>query len=352
MTLHAASADLSRRRDRRDLWSRRCAAEATARADRLRPCAAPRCSRTASTVSPSRCSPRKARIWRAPPYPPLRRTPAARLEITRGRRRAVIASSAISPRAMSSVPQRRPLVRAITPRGRCRDRCLHRRGAHDRRRRVFSSLAEDRRPVHLRSDVSEPSGGADQRGFLTAAPGAVALPGTQWSDGVDDVSVGGWLCTRPRVRRLARTGDAVDPRWPTPLQRVELALVSVARGRAGLCGVMPDPDATPGTGCGAERGWLRRRCGSQSRRCWIRCRAEDLDGSRTAMLGASLAGSWRTGSPGTPSARRDRLPCGAVTGPAAPHLMPPRARCVHRHEEENPDWYAFSPPRGGCVTRC
>ncbi|WP_087484054.1 alpha/beta fold hydrolase [Brachybacterium massiliense] len=226
---------------------------------------------------------------------------------------------------------------------------------------VFSSLAEGSEGLFaLRSDVSEPSRAvritAEGTPTELPAPGAVgALPGTlEWvRTEVDDVSVGGWLCTP-----AAASADSPAPvmlwihggphasynawswRW--------CPWLAVERGYAVL---MPDPAMSTGYGdAGLNRGWPRRpdvvyrECETLLDTVLER---EDLDGSRTAMLGASFGGfmaNWIAGH----TERFDAIVSHAglwaldqqhrTTDAAAGKMR------VHRHEEENPDWYrAFSP---------
>ena len=226
---------------------------------------------------------------------------------------------------------------------------------------VFSSLAAGADGVFaLRSDVGEPARptriATDGAVTELPAPGAVgALPGTlEWVETkVGDVTVGGWLCLpasastgSPAPMMLWIHGgphasyNAWSWRW--------CPWLAVERGYAVL---MPDPAMSTGYGdTGLNRGWPRRpdvvyrECETLLDAVLVR---EDLDGSRTAMLGASFGGfmaNWIAGH----TERFDAIVSHAglwaldqqhrTTDAAAGKMR------VHLHEEENPDWYrAFSP---------
>jgi dipeptidyl aminopeptidase/acylaminoacyl peptidase len=124
--------------------------------------------------------------------------------------------------------------------------------------------------------------------------------------------------------------------------------LAVERGYAVL---MPDPAMSTGYGdAGLNRGWPRRP-DVVLRECETLLDAvlerPELDGTRTAMLGASFGGfmaNWIAGHTG----RFD-----AIVSHAGLWALPQQHRTtdaaaskmrVHRHEDEDPDWYrAFSP---------
>lgn len=215
--------------------------------------------------------------------------------------------------------------------------------------------------VHaLRSDVGTPPRPvritADGTIAELPAPGAVgALPGTlEWvSTDVDGIEVGGWLCVpasasaaEPAPVMLWIHGgphgsyNAWSWRW-CPWFAVE----------AGWAVLMPDPAMSTGYGDeGLNRGWPRRpdvvfhECESLLDAVLDRT---ELDGTRTAMLGASFGGfmaNWIAG-------HTDRFD--AIVSHAGLWALPQQHRTtdaaaskmrVHGHEDEDPDWYrAFSP---------
>lgn len=227
---------------------------------------------------------------------------------------------------------------------------------------VFSSLAAapGGALVALRGDIATPARpvllGADGQLTELPAPGAVgALPGTlQWVEtDVDGITVGGWLCTpaasseaSPAPVMLWIHGgphgsyNAWSWRW--------CPWLAVERGYAVL---MPDPAMSTGYGdAGLNRGWPRRP-DVVFRECEtlfdaVLERAE-LDGSRTAMLGASFGGfmaNWIAGH----TERFD-----AIVSHAGLWALPQQHRTtdaaaskmrVHRHEDEDPQWYRASSP--------
>lgn len=212
----------------------------------------------------------------------------------------------------------------------------------------------------LRSDVGTPPRpvriAADGTVTELPAPGAVgALPGTlEWvSTDVDGIEVGGWLCVpasasaaEPAPVMLWIHGgphgsyNAWSWRW-CPWFAVE----------AGWAVLMPDPAMSTGYGDeGLNRGWPRRpdvvfhECESLLDAVLDRT---ELDGTRTAMLGASFGGfmaNWIAG-------HTDRFD--AIVSHAGLWALPQQHRTtdaaaskmrVHGHEDEDPDWYrAFSP---------
>ena len=241
---------------------------------------------------------------------------------------------------------------------------------------VFSSLAAaaDGTLFALRSDVATPSrpvridaaaagtgaGGDAGAGFSPVtelpAPGAVGgLPGTlEWVEtDVDGITVGGWLCLPAGASAAAPAPvmlwihggphgsyNAWSWRW--------CPWLAVARGYAVL---MPDPAMSTGYGdAGLNRAWPRRpdivfhECETLFDAVLPR---PELDGTRTALLGASFGGfmtNWIAGH----SDRFDAIVTHAglwaldqqhrTTDAAASKMR------VHRHEDEDPDWYrAFSP---------
>ncbi|MGO1600612.1 alpha/beta fold hydrolase [Brachybacterium sp.] len=227
---------------------------------------------------------------------------------------------------------------------------------------VFSSLASaaDGTLFALRNDVATPSRpvriGAARTISELLAPGTVgALPGTlEWVEAdVDGLTVGGWLCLpagasaqSPAPAMLWIHGgphgsyNAWSWRW--------CPWLAVERGYAVL---MPDPAMSTGYGdAGLNRGWPRRP-DVVYRECEtlfdaVLERAE-LDGSRTAMLGASFGGfmaNWIAGH----TERFDAIVTHAglwaldqqhrTTDAAASKMR------VHRHEEEAPDWYRACSP--------
>ncbi|HEX7352404.1 prolyl oligopeptidase family serine peptidase [Brachybacterium sp.] len=227
---------------------------------------------------------------------------------------------------------------------------------------VFSSLAAtaDGTLYALRNDVATPSGPvritADAGTTALQAPGGVsALPGTlQWVEAdVDGLTVGGWLCVP--------AGASADDQAPVMLwihggphgsynawSWRWCPWLAVERGYAVL---MPDPAMSTGYGdAGLNRGWPRRP-DVVFRECETLFDAvlerPELDGSRTAMLGASFGGfmaNWIAGH----TDRFDAIVTHAglwaldqqhrTTDAAASKMR------VHRHEDEDPDWYrAYSP---------
>lgn len=227
---------------------------------------------------------------------------------------------------------------------------------------VFSSLsaAGDGTVLALRSDVGTPPRpvliGADGTMTELPAPGAIgALPGTLEfvSADVDGIEVGGWLCVpsgasaaEPAPVMLWIHGgphgsyNAWSWRW--------CPWLAVERGWAVL---MPDPAMSTGYGdAGLNRGWPRRP-DIVFRECETLLDAvlerDELDGTRTAMLGASFGGfmaNWIAG-------HTDRFD--AIVSHAGLWALPQQHRTtdaaaskmrVHRHEDEAPGWYrAFSP---------
>ncbi|ACU86239.1 dipeptidyl aminopeptidase/acylaminoacyl peptidase [Brachybacterium faecium DSM 4810] len=232
---------------------------------------------------------------------------------------------------------------------------------------VFSSLTagEDGALFALRSDVATPPrpvriDAADPEGTAAvtelAAPGAVgALPGTlEWVEAdLDGITVGGWLCApasatpaEPAPVMLWIHGgphssyNAWSWRW--------CPWLAVERGYAVL---MPDPAMSTGYGdTGLNRGWPRRpdvvfhECETLFDQILER---PELDGTRTALLGASFGGfmtNWIAG-------RSDRFD--AIVTHAGLWALPQQHRTtdaaaskmrVHQHEDVAPDWYrAFSP---------
>ncbi|MEV0867729.1 prolyl oligopeptidase family serine peptidase [Brachybacterium paraconglomeratum] len=215
--------------------------------------------------------------------------------------------------------------------------------------------------VHaLRSDVGTPPRpvriAADGTVTELPAPGAVgALPGTlEWvSTDVDRIEVGGWLCVPASASAAAPAPvmlwihggphgsyNAWSWRW-CPWLAVE----------AGWAVLMPDPAMSTGYGdAGLNRGWPRRpdvvfhECETLLDAVLDR---PELDGTRTAMLGASFGGfmaNWIAG-------HTDRFD--AIVSHAGLWALPQQHRTtdaaaskmrVHGHEDEDPDWYrAFSP---------
>ena len=227
---------------------------------------------------------------------------------------------------------------------------------------VFSSLsaAEDGSILALRSDVGTPPRPVRIAAAGTAtelpAPGGVgALPGTlEWvSTDVDGIEVGGWLCVPASANASAPAPvmlwihggphgsyNAWSWRW-CPWFAVE----------AGYAVLMPDPAMSTGYGdAGLNRGWPRRPDivfrEFETLLDAVLERAE-LDGTRTAMLGASFGGfmaNWIAG-------HTDRFD--AIVSHAGLWALPQQHRTtdaaawkmrVHGHEDEDPDWYrAFSP---------
>ncbi|MFE9245919.1 prolyl oligopeptidase family serine peptidase [Nocardiopsis sp. NPDC006938] len=230
---------------------------------------------------------------------------------------------------------------------------------------VFTSLAPapDGSLYALRSDVATPARpvrlapGGERTGL--PAPGAVdTLPGRLervWAD-VDGVRVGAWLCLPDGASAVApapvmlwihggphSSFNAWSWRW--------CPWLAVARGYAVL---MPDPAMSTGYGhAGLNRGWPRRpdvvygECEALLDQVLER---PELDGSRTALLGASFGGfmvSWIAG-------RTDRF--SAVVTHAGSWAMGQQHRTtdaaskkmrVHGMEDEQPEWYRdFSPHQG------
>ncbi|MFC7456741.1 alpha/beta hydrolase family protein [Brachybacterium sp. GCM10030267] len=235
---------------------------------------------------------------------------------------------------------------------------------------VFSSLAPapDGSVIALRSDIATPARpvriAVDAAVRELPAPGAVGrLPGTvEWVEAdVGGVAVGGWLCMpesasagSPAPFMLWIHGgphasyNAWSWRW--------CPWLAVERGYAVL---MPDPAMSTGYGdTGLNRGWPRRP-DVVYRECEALFDQElarpELDGSRTAMLGASFGGfmaNWIAG-------HTDRFD--AVVTHAGLWALEQQHRTtdaaaskmrVHRHEDEDPQWYrAFSPHRSiGAIT--
>lgn len=216
---------------------------------------------------------------------------------------------------------------------------------------VRSDIAAPNRPVKLSLD-----GGRSE----LPAPGAVEqLPGTlEWVEAavetdIDGLTVGGWLCTpqdataeQPAPVMLWIHGgphgsyNAWSWRW--------CPWLAVARGYAVL---MPDPAMSTGYGhAGLNRGWPRRadvvfdECETLFDQVLQR---PELDGDRTAMLGASFGGfmaNWIAG-------HTDRFDC--IVSHAGLWALDQQHRTtdaaagkmrVHLHEDDNPDWYrTYSP---------
>ncbi|MFC7404499.1 S9 family peptidase [Georgenia alba] len=217
--------------------------------------------------------------------------------------------------------------------------------------------------VALRSDVATPARAvvvarAGGQARELAAPGGVGeLPGTlEWVETeIDGVRVGGWLCLpagasteRPAPVMLWIHGgphasyNAWSWRW--------CPWLAVARGYAVL---MPDPAMSTGYGhAGLNRGWPRR-ADVVYRECEtlldqvLGC--AELDGTRTAMLGASFGGfmaNWIAG-------HTDRFD--AIVSHAGLWALEQQHRTtdaaaskmrVHGHEDDEPDWYrTYSPDR-------
>ena len=232
---------------------------------------------------------------------------------------------------------------------------------------VFSSLAPapDGSVYVLRSDFTTPARpvrlrpGGERSELL--APGAVgALPGSLervWTY-VDGVRVGGWLClpdgargTEPAPVMLWIHGgphgsfNAWSWRW--------CPWLAVARGYAVL---MPDPAMSTGYGhVGLNRGWPRL-----PDVVYGECEAlfddvlerPELDGSRTAALGASFGGfmvNWIAG-------HTDRF--SAIVSHAGSWAMDQQHRTtdaawrkmrVHGHEGDQPEWYRANSPHHGAA---
>lgn len=227
---------------------------------------------------------------------------------------------------------------------------------------VFSSLSvgPGGSIAALRSDVATPPRpvliSSDDAARELPAPGMLGtLPGTleQVRTAVGEVEISGWLCVphgadaeNPAPVMLWVHGgphasyNAWSWRW--------CPWLAVARGYAVL---MPDPAMSTGYGdAGLNRGWPRR-----PEVVFAECEAlldrvlEDprLDGGRTAMLGASFGGfmaNWIAGH----SDRFDAIVSHAglwaleqqhrTTDAAAGKMR------VHRHEDEDPEWYRASSP--------
>ncbi|MBB5830563.1 S9 family peptidase [Brachybacterium aquaticum] len=224
------------------------------------------------------------------------------------------------------------------------------------------------RPVRIAADGTA-RGATDEAVRELPAPGAVgALPGTlTWVEAEipplpgsapsaheePPLRVGGWLCVpngasaeEPAPVMLWIHGgphasyNAWSWRW--------CPWFAVERGYAVL---MPDPAMSTGYGDeGLNRGWPRRpdvvlhECETLLDAVLER---EELDGTRTAMLGASFGGfmaNWIAG-------HTDRFD--AIVSHAGLWALPQQHRTtdaaawkmrVHRHEDEEPDWYrAYSP---------
>ena len=235
---------------------------------------------------------------------------------------------------------------------------------------VFSSLAPapDGSVIALRSDLATPPRPvritADGPIGELPAPGAVGeLPGTlEWvSTDVDGLEVGGWLCVptgasaeRPAPTMLWIHGgphgsyNAWSWRW--------CPWLAVERGYAVL---MPDPAMSTGYGdAGLNRGWPRLPdvvyCECETLLDDVLTRP-GLDGSRTALLGASFGGfmaNWIAG-------HTDRFD--AIVSHAGLWALDQQHRTtdaaaskmrVHGHEDERPDWYrSYSPHHSaGAIT--
>ena len=227
---------------------------------------------------------------------------------------------------------------------------------------VFSSLsaAPDGSVLALRSTIDSPARPVriQTDGSLAplSAPGEVGeLPGTlDWvSADVDGVEVGGWLCVpagaspdRPAPLMLWVHGgphgsyNAWSWRW--------CPWLAVERGYAVL---MPDPAMSTGYGdAGLNRGWPRlphvvyRECEKLLDRV---LESRELDGTRTAMLGASFGGfmaNWIAG-------HTDRFD--AIVSHAGLWALDQQHRTtdaaaskmrVHGHEDDHPDWYRACSP--------
>lgn len=230
---------------------------------------------------------------------------------------------------------------------------------------VFTSLAPapDGSLFALRSDVATPARpvrlAPDGERTELPAPGSVdALPGTLervWTD-VDGVRVGGWLClpdgasqTDPAPVMLWIHGgphgsfNAWSWRW--------CPWLAVARGYAVL---MPDFAMSSGYGhAGLNRGWPRLPdvvYGECEALLDQELERPELDGSRTALLGASFGGfmvSWIAG-------RTDRF--SAVVTHAGSWAMGQQHRTtdaaakkmrVHGREDQQPEWYRDNSPHQG-----
>lgn len=231
---------------------------------------------------------------------------------------------------------------------------------------VFSSLspAEDGSVLALRSDVATPPRPVriTAEGVVELpAPGAVGpLPGTleQVRTTVDGVEVPGWLCTPagasaedPAPTLLWVHGgphssyNAWSWRW--------CPWLFTARGYAVL---MPDPAMSTGYGdAGLNRGWPRRpdvvlaECEALLDLVLER---PELDGTRTAMLGASFGGfmaNWIAG-------HTDRFD--AIVSHAGLWALPQQHRTtdaaaskmrVHGHEDADPEWYRACSPHAAAA---
>lgn len=228
----------------------------------------------------------------------------------------------------------------------------------------LAPAADGRAVFALRSDMATPARPVRiplrKRGRAEAAelpaPGHIGpLPGRlEWVEtDVDGVAVGGWLCTPKAASASAPAPvmlwihggphgsyNAWSWRWNPWL--------AVARGYAVL---LPDPAMSTGYGhAGLNRGWPRladvvwRECEALLDRVLER---RTLDGTRTALLGASFGGymtNWIAGH----SDRFDAIVTHAglwaldqqhaTTDAAAQKVR------VHGHPDVLPDWYrTYSP---------
>lgn len=216
----------------------------------------------------------------------------------------------------------------------------------------------------LRSDMASPAAavripldgdGAASPASIPAPGGIGDLPGrVEWVEtDVDGLTVGGWLCTPAAASEAAPAPvmlwihggphgsyNAWSWRWNPWL--------AVARGWAVL---LPDPAMSTGYGhAGLNRGWPRlpdvvwRECETLLDDVLAR---DELDASRTALLGASFGGfmtNWIAGHSDRFGAIVTHAGLWALdqqhtTTDAAAHKVR-----VHGHPDDLPEWYrAYSP---------
>lgn len=227
---------------------------------------------------------------------------------------------------------------------------------------VFTSLAsaEDGVVYALRNDIATPPRpvrlSEDSGQIDLPAPGAIGpLPGSleRVETDVDGVQVGGWLCT-PDSATASEPAPAMLWIHGGPHSSYNTwgwrwcPWLAVARGYTVL---MPDPAMSTGYGhSGLKRGWPRlpdvvfNECETLFDEVLGR---EEIDRTRTAMLGGSFGGfmaNWIAGHTDRFDAIVSHASLWALDQQHRTTDMAAAKMRVHGHEGHNADWYRkYSP---------